>query len=157
MSRVLRNRSGEDRLKQLDTSFKLIIYPTSIRAILYQYTIISRFWIFEILSSMSEVLYNMPQKFFNDSYFLNVSYFSPLATFFILLNSDIKHLFKWWIHHCSQGRRPREDWGDGSSPKLEVGTAHASVPPIFWEAILSDGRESTNRVKKVSSRNSFLK
>ena len=32
--------------------------------------------------------------------------------------------------------------------KFEVGTAHASVPPIFWEVVLSDARESTNRVKK---------
>jgi len=28
------------------------------------------------------------------------------------------------------------------------GTAHASVPPIFGEVVLSDARESMNRVKK---------
>ena len=33
-------------------------------------------------------------------------------------------------------------------PKFEVGDGHASVPPIFLEVVLSDARESTNRVKK---------
>jgi len=43
-------------------------------------------------------------------------------------------------------------------PKFEVGgpPMHWS-PPIFWEIVLWDGRESSNRVKMVSSRNSFLK
>src|SRR6218665_2040590 len=45
------------------------------------------------------------------------------------------------------GRRPRGEWGDGP-PKFEVGTAHALVPPIFREVLLSDVRESMNRVKK---------
>src|SRR6218665_1216629 len=40
-------------------------------------------------------------------------------------------------------------WG-GRSPqkKLRWGTAHASVPPIFREVVLSDARESMKRVKK---------
>jgi len=34
-----------------------------------------------------------------------------------------------WIS-CTQGRRPRGDWGGRSPPKFEVGgTAHALVPP----------------------------
>ena len=39
---------------------------------------------------------------------------------------------------------------EGRPPKkFEVGgTAHALVPPIFREVVLSDARESTNRVKK---------
>jgi len=37
--------------------------------------------------------------------------------------------------------------GDGPLPKkFKVGTAHALVPPIF-RVVLSDARESTNRVK----------
>ena len=38
----------------------------------------------------------------------------------------------------------------GTVPQnLRWGTAHALVPPIFREAVLSDARESMNRVKKV--------
>ena len=39
----------------------------------------------------------------------------------------------------------------GRSPQknLRWGTAHASVPPIFGEVVLSDARESMNRVKMV--------
>jgi len=41
-----------------------------------------------------------------------------------------------------------EDWG-ARSPKIWGGDdAHALVPPIFREVVLSDARESTNRVKK---------
>jgi len=42
--------------------------------------------------------------------------------------------------------------------KFEVGgrPMHPS-PYIFWEVVLSDSRQSANRVKKVSSRNYFLK
>ena len=48
----------------------------------------------------------------------------------------------------SQGRRPRGDWGDGPPQNFRWGTAHALVPPpIFWEVVLSDVRESMNRVK----------
>jgi len=49
----------------------------------------------------------------------------------------------------SQGRRPR---GTGGTvpPKFEVETAHASVLPIFLGVVLSDAREITNRVKKLS-------
>ena len=49
-----------------------------------------------------------------------------------------------------QGRRP---WGTGGtvSPKKiwGGGTANALVPPIFKKVVLSDARESTNRVKKM--------
>ena len=49
---------------------------------------------------------------------------------------------------ATQGRRPRGD--GGRSPKnLRWGDAQASVPPIFWKAVLSDARESMNRAKKV--------
>jgi len=42
------------------------------------------------------------------------------------------------------------DLGGTVPPKFQVvGTAHAFVPPIFWEIVLSDARESMNRVKKV--------
>ena len=46
-----------------------------------------------------------------------------------------------------QGRRPR---GTGGTvpPNMRWGTAHASVPPIFWEVVLPDVRDSLNRVKK---------
>ena len=50
------------------------------------------------------------------------------------------------IYVC-QGWRPRGDWGDVPPKMWGVGTAHASVPPMFWEVVLSDARESTNRVK----------
>jgi len=41
------------------------------------------------------------------------------------------------------------DWGNGRLPQISGGgTAHASVPSIFWEVVLSDARESMNRVKK---------
>jgi len=43
-----------------------------------------------------------------------------------------------------------EGTGGDSPPKFEVGmTAHAFVPPIIWEVVLSDVRESMKRVKKV--------
>jgi len=54
------------------------------------------------------------------------------------------------LHVCiyvCQGWRPRGDWGDVPPKMWGVGTAHASVPPMFWEVVLSDARESTNRVK----------
>ena len=53
------------------------------------------------------------------------------------------------VFRHTQGRRPRGgDWGDGRSyQNLRWGTASASVPPIFWEVVLSDARESLNRVK----------
>src|SRR6218665_1759648 len=35
------------------------------------------------------------------------------------------------------GRRPREDWWDSPSQNLRWGAAHASVPPIFREVVLS--------------------
>src|SRR6218665_1697935 len=48
-----------------------------------------------------------------------------------------------------QGRRPRRGTGGTVPPKfLGGGTAHAMVPPIFREVVLSDARESTNRVNK---------
>src|SRR6218665_1965630 len=48
----------------------------------------------------------------------------------------------------TQGRRPMGDWGDVPPKNLRWGTAHALVPPIFREVVLSDARESTKRVKK---------
>jgi len=45
-------------------------------------------------------------------------------------------------------RRPRGELGERSSQILRWGMAHAFVPPIFREVVLSDARESTNRVKK---------
>ena len=48
----------------------------------------------------------------------------------------------------NHGVWPRGDWGDGPPKVWGGGTAHASVLPIFWEVVLSDARESTNRVKK---------
>src|SRR6218665_1233152 len=44
-------------------------------------------------------------------------------------------------------RRPRGT-GGGPPKNLRWGTAHALVPPIFREVVLSDTRESINRVKK---------
>ena len=37
-------------------------------------------------------------------------------------------------------------WGDGP-PKFDEGDGPCIPPPIFREAVLSDARESTNRVK----------
>jgi len=37
---------------------------------------------------------------------------------------------------------------DGRPQNLRWGTAHAPVPPIFWEVVLSDACESTNWVKR---------
>jgi len=49
--------------------------------------------------------------------------------------------------YCIRGGDLEGDWGDGPQ-KFEVeGTAHALVPPIFWEVVLWDGRERSNRVK----------
>ena len=46
--------------------------------------------------------------------------------------------------------RGRDLGGLGDGPKkFEVGKAHASVPPIFGEVVLSDVCESTNTLKKV--------
>ena len=45
------------------------------------------------------------------------------------------------------------DLGGRSPKKFEVGVAHASVPPIFGEVMLSDSWQSTNWLKKVSWRN----
>ena len=48
-----------------------------------------------------------------------------------------------------QGRRHWGSRGWSPHPKFEVGgTAHPSVPPIFREIVLSNARESTNRVKE---------
>jgi len=43
-----------------------------------------------------------------------------------------------------------ETWGAGGRfpQSLKWGTAHAFVPPIFWEVVLSDVREIMKRVKK---------
>jgi len=47
----------------------------------------------------------------------------------------------------SHGRRPRGDWG--RSPKyVGWGNGPCIRPPIFWEVVLSDVRESKNRVKR---------
>ena len=43
------------------------------------------------------------------------------------------------------------DWGT-VSPKFEVGDGPCIGPPIFREVVLSDARESMNRVKKVLKR-----
>ena len=56
---------------------------------------------------------------------------------------------------CEQGRRPRGEWGDGPPQNLRWGTAHALVPSIFREVVLSDARESTNRVKKGLTKEFF--
>ena len=49
--------------------------------------------------------------------------------------------------------------GGRSLPKFEVGDGPCIRLPIFLEVVLSDARESrpTNRVKKASLRNFFLK
>ena len=46
-----------------------------------------------------------------------------------------------------QGRRPGGTGGDGAPQNLRWGTAHALVPPIFREVVLSDVCERMNRVK----------
>src|SRR6218665_3297937 len=47
---------------------------------------------------------------------------------------------------------------EGTAPKhLRWGTAHVFVTPIFLEAVLTDARESTNRVKKGVIKKLFLK
>src|SRR6218665_283770 len=51
-------------------------------------------------------------------------------------------------HLVLMNKRKCDD-DDGLTPNLRWGTAHASVPPIFKEGVLSDARESMNRVKKV--------
>ena len=56
--------------------------------------------------------------------------------------------------HLDQGRRPRGDWGDGPQKIWDGGTAHALVPPIFREVVLSDARE-TNRVKNGLTKELF--
>jgi len=45
---------------------------------------------------------------------------------------------------CTQRRRPRGD----CHPKIWGGDGPCIRPPIFWEVVLSDARESTNRVKE---------
>ena len=48
---------------------------------------------------------------------------------------------------ANQGRRPRGT--GGTDPQnLRWGTAHALVPPIFRQVVLSGARERMNRVKK---------
>jgi len=47
----------------------------------------------------------------------------------------------------------RETGGTVPSKNLKWGTAHSSVPPIFWELLLLDVRQSMNWVKKVIRRN----
>ena len=47
-----------------------------------------------------------------------------------------------WNSVEEHGRRLRGDWGT-VPPNLRWGTAHASVPLIFREVVLSDGLEST--------------
>ena len=46
-------------------------------------------------------------------------------------------------------------WGDGP-PKFEVGTAHASVPPIFGEVVLRDAREKYEGTKKGEMKEFFF-
>jgi len=52
----------------------------------------------------------------------------------------------------NQGRRPGGLGGRSPKTNLRWGTAHALVPPIFREVVLSDARERMNmdRVKKWS-------
>ena len=74
-------------------------------------------------------------------YFLN--YFSSGLNYFLNLYCPL-HVFLLSVSLYIRG-------GDlvGRSPQnLRWGAAHASVPPIFWETVLSDARESTNIVKK---------
>ena len=60
-------------------------------------------------------------------------------------------------HHPMHGQRPRGNWGTVPQQFEMGGTAHASVPPIFWE-VVSVGCVRKHEVsKKVSSRNYFLK
>jgi len=42
-----------------------------------------------------------------------------------------------------------EGIGGTVPPKSEVGKAHASVPSVFREVVLSDAGQSTNWLKKV--------
>src|SRR6218665_3050451 len=46
-----------------------------------------------------------------------------------------------------QGRRPMGGWGTVPPKNLRWKTAHVLIPPIFREVVLSDARESMNRVK----------
>ena len=57
-----------------------------------------------------------------------------------------RNTFAWKVG-VPQGRRPR---GTGGTvpPKFEVGDGPCIGPPIFREVVLSDARESKNRVKK---------
>ena len=55
------------------------------------------------------------------------------------------------LSSVTQGRRPREGLGGRSPQNLRWGDAHAFVPPIFGEVVLSDARESINRVKRCFS------
>jgi len=56
----------------------------------------------------------------------------------------IQHLYiHTYIHAYMHGRRLRGTGGTVPQ-KFELGTARASVPPIFREVVLSDACESTN-------------
>jgi len=61
--------------------------------------------------------------------------------------------------HWARGEDLWGDWGDGPPTKFEMGgrPMHWSSP-IFWKVVLSDGRESTDRVKNSSrhSRQGFF-
>jgi len=46
------------------------------------------------------------------------------------------------------GRRPWGNWGDGPPQNLGWGTAHASVPPIFLEVVLSRCARKYEQSKK---------
>ena len=54
-----------------------------------------------------------------------------------------------WNHLTVHGRRPRGDWVT-VPPKFELGTAHASVPPIFLEVVfVGCARKHEQREKGV--------
>src|SRR6218665_522849 len=83
-------------------------------------------------------------KHINTSLYSIRSILNVLRTFATLRTGGVHQL----LMASTQGRRPRGT-GGRSPQKCEVGTAHALVPPIFREVVLSDSRESMNRVKKV--------
>ena len=60
--------------------------------------------------------------------------------------------------HLTLSQIPRGgDLGGRSPQNWRWGTAHALVPPIFREVVLSDAHERMNRVKMVLLRNSYMK
>ena len=62
--------------------------------------------------------------------------------------SGVQNLKLWQCMQGNMGGDLDEDWRDGPIKNLRWGTAHASVPPIFWEVVLSDACESTNWLKE---------